>query len=97
MMKNRLVNSSERPIELAGHVIETQRDAGYDDCQADALIYLPFRDGVTVKLGGDLVDRLQATFADQRSARISGNYNLRLQTTRGLQQPLCWTSPGNNN
>jgi hypothetical protein len=63
-----LLNQNGAQFALAGHVIETQREAGCDDCHTDALIYLPFRDGVTVKLKGDSADRRQATFADEKEA-----------------------------
>lgn len=66
---------------VAGHVIETQREAGCDSCIADALIYLPFRDGVTVKLQDDLPDRRQETFADEKEALEAAQKSLADPTT----------------
>ncbi|NEJ24585.1 hypothetical protein GR247_31205 [Rhizobium leguminosarum] len=66
---------------VAGHVLETQSEAGCDDCLADALIYLPFRDGVTVKLQDELADRRQATFTDEKEALDAAEKSLVDPTT----------------
>jgi len=64
-------NGAQFPV--AGHVLETQSEAGCPvsvaGCEGDVLIYLPFRDGVTVKLQNDSPDqRRKETFADEKEA-----------------------------
>ncbi|MBC2807012.1 hypothetical protein C3Y94_028195 [Rhizobium ruizarguesonis] len=64
-------NGAQFPV--AGHVLETQSEAGcavsVPGCEGDVLIYLPFRDGVTVKLQNDHPDqRRKETFADEQEA-----------------------------
>ncbi|MFF0952158.1 hypothetical protein ACFYE9_32430 [Rhizobium leguminosarum] len=64
-------NGAQFPV--AGHVLETQSEAGcavsVPGCEGDVLIYLPFRDGVTVKLQNDSPDqRRKETFADEKEA-----------------------------
>ncbi|MBP2490908.1 hypothetical protein JOH50_006704 [Rhizobium leguminosarum] len=64
-----ILNQNGAQFAVAGHVIETQKEAGCEACVTDALIYLPFRDGITVKLqDDDPKNRRQKPFADEREA-----------------------------
>jgi hypothetical protein len=51
---------------VAGHVIETQSEAGcgsdIPECKNDELIYLPFRNGITVKMANDPTMRRRLSY-----------------------------------
>jgi len=65
---------------VAGHVLETQSEAGCapsDGCPKDLLKYLPFRDGVTVKMATDDRDERRGdSFADFAAADTGAKLTL---------------------
>ncbi|MEP7005160.1 MAG: glucosaminidase domain-containing protein [Sphingomonas bacterium] len=106
-------NGAQFPV--AGHVLETQGEAGCpkedpdpkNRCPMDYLIYLPFRDGVTVKMAVDGPERRRVSFSDVAAADAGaiqtlaalasvGNFGRIANSSRNGQSDQQWLANNRN-
>jgi hypothetical protein len=73
MMAEMVFKQNNGHFAVAGHILETQQEAGCDKCSQNLLIYMPFRHGVTVRMAREPKERRNVSFATYDQALAAAN------------------------